>query len=1812
MINFKINIKQLSVFFMIVFCFFILPSFVSAASLYWVGADGANVNVASNWCTTVPTACAAANGCAGGGGNGTVPGTSDVATFKSTCTNGATINSTWSVSGFLMDTNYTGTITQSADLTTSGNYSQTNGVFTGGANNITVGGDFILSGGTFTAPNASGSFTVAGSFTKSNSPTFNANSGTVTFGGTLAADTSINASGVTFNIVVINRTNYKVTGPTLTIVSGTTIPLGNSPTVTLNNTYGGIGTYNLTNNGTITVGTGTWTANVSILTNNSIINANSASAWAMNGSFTNSGTVNITGVSLFNFSPYNGGIGSFTNSSGATFNSAPTPTFNVAGSFIVSNTSAVFPANASLNLNGGYAGDTSIDANGYAFVVPVTINRTMYKSSGRTLTIVSGTTIPLGNSPTVTLNNTYGGVGIYDLNNSGTITVGTGTWTVNVGGTFINNGTITANSASAWAMNGSFTNSGTMNITGVSSFNFNISSGATGSFTNSSGATFNSGVTPSFNVAGSFTVSSSSTVFPAVLSGITFNGTSGTQTLNAPNITSFGSLTKNYASTLALSQSITTTGVTFSSGIIGNPASSYTIFDSGNFSESSSGAFGGTNLTMELNGTSNQSVSKSGGTFSSLLRINRTGETAGTSANLTTTFATSGSSATTTVFAGTFNLNNQSFTSGGIFTIQNGGVLELFGSETPTAPVLNTGSTVTYNGSGSYPGLILGNSYSNLTFNGSGIWTLNAAIAVNKNFTIAQGTVDASTAGCAGASCAITVTGNWSNAGTFNAHTGTVTLNDGAGLGQKIFGSTTFYNLTKDISLTTADTLMFQNGKTQTIAASGTLTLKGSSTNLLTLRSCGSDGTQTDGTAWNLSVNPSATASVSYVNVKDSDAHTGQAISPTSSTTYSSDINWGAAPTVSSTTTNTAGTIVSITFSKAMNNPSAYYSEFSVNNGSSNAVTAAALHSGDSTTIDLTVTTPILNGQTVTASYSGSDITSTDTGVLASFSNHSVTNNGPTTISVTAILGVTQPIANATPVTTITAGTGYTGTVLWDHGNPSTFSPSTIYTATITINPTTGYTLQGVTENQFTIANATSATNSANSGVITAAFPITASSSKTITSFTFSTSTNTTINGTAIAVSVPYGTDITALVATFATTGSSVAIGLNPQVSGTTSNNFTSSQTYTVTAADGSTQNYSVTVVAALNSFNSITSFSFAGLSPAVNASINGNNITANVPYGTATTNLVATFATTGSSVTVGSNLQTSGSSANDFSNSFLTPVVYTVTAANNSTQSYSVTVTPLPSTTASAEGTYTFGTWSKSNVTASLSCADAGSGCLGISYCTDTSNLCTPAVSGTAYGTYSSPIPISTEGTSYIRYFSTDKNGNSETVQSQIINIDTKAPTTSNDFTSDKAWISVDPIITLVANDGNPSVSSGIAWTKYCEDTGSTDTPCDPSGGTDYKNTPVLIAPTSTSSTIYFRYASADNAGNIGQTITLTVMIDTTLQQTQVVVNSVDVSSSPKVSANITITNEGNFDYEYTYDWCIVSDASGVCDHSNESSKKIFAKQTINIPSLPLITESTPGTYYFKVIVYYNGITSYYDGWSSPASLSFTINNAMSVITPPASSGGEGYAYPNVNIPQGGFTISINSGAAATNNSIVTLTFNAGPDIKNMAISEDPNFTNAIMQAYASPFQYTISNGAGTKTIYAKFYNSYGLYSQPISGNIVFETASQQYIFTKTLNYGNNGSDILALQKILAQQGFLTAAPNGHYGPATLAAVKEFQKANNINAVGYVGPATSNALNNIATRVPRQTKQQLIQLIEQEILQLQIQIEKLSIVNLN
>jgi hypothetical protein len=162
-----------------------------------------------------------------------------------------------------------------------------------------------------------------------------------------------------------------------------------------------------------------------------------------------------------------------------------------------------------------------------------------------------------------------------------------------------------------------------------------------------------------------------------------------------------------------------------------------------------------------------------------------------------------------------------------------------------------------------------------------------------------------------------------------------------------------------------------------------------------------------------------------------------------------------------------------------------------------------------------------------------------------------------------------------------------------------------------------------------------------------------------------------------VALTVPFGTNVTALVPTITITGSSVS-----PLSGI-AHNFTTPQTYTVMAADASHQDYLVTVTMATNTAKSISTFVFHALSPAVIGTVNEgtHTVALTVPFGTNVTALVPTITITGSSV----------SPLSGIAHNFTTPQTYTVTAADASHQDYLVTVTMAAQTTYTL--TYTAGT---------------------------------------------------------------------------------------------------------------------------------------------------------------------------------------------------------------------------------------------------------------------------------------------------------------------------------------------------------------------------------------------------------------------------------------------------------------------------------------------------------------------------------------
>jgi len=188
------------------------------------------------------------------------------------------------------------------------------------------------------------------------------------------------------------------------------------------------------------------------------------------------------------------------------------------------------------------------------------------------------------------------------------------------------------------------------------------------------------------------------------------------------------------------------------------------------------------------------------------------------------------------------------------------------------------------------------------------------------------------------------------------------------------------------------------------------------------------------------------------------------------------------------------------------------------------------------------------------------------------------------------------------------------------------------------------------------------------------------SSAKSLLSFSFAKPAVTGVVGVDnVTLSVPNNTDVTKLVATFKSSPkSTVSINSVNQVSATTSNDFSDTLVYTVTAEDGSTKDYNVIVtVAPKKSAKDITSFSYTPTGATTTYGlIQDTMIYLNVPSGTDLTNMKVVFTSTGDTVKVNNVVQVSNTTANNFTDT----VNYVVIAEDGSTKTYHVVVALIKS----------------------------------------------------------------------------------------------------------------------------------------------------------------------------------------------------------------------------------------------------------------------------------------------------------------------------------------------------------------------------------------------------------------------------------------------------------------------------------------------------------------------------------------------------
>ncbi len=159
-------------------------------------------------------------------------------------------------------------------------------------------------------------------------------------------------------------------------------------------------------------------------------------------------------------------------------------------------------------------------------------------------------------------------------------------------------------------------------------------------------------------------------------------------------------------------------------------------------------------------------------------------------------------------------------------------------------------------------------------------------------------------------------------------------------------------------------------------------------------------------------------------------------------------------------------------------------------------------------------------------------------------------------------------------------------------------------------------------------------------------------------------------NTNEISVHWPYGTARNALGASFTTTAALVTVGGVKQISGETLNDYSDPAkpvVFTLYAGDGSSTQYTVKIT--IYSDDLLNSFGFNQLASPGFIDQTSQTVSVFVPQNTALTGLAASFTTTDATVYVGSIVQESGVSTNDFNK----PVDYKIVAADGSYRIYRV-----------------------------------------------------------------------------------------------------------------------------------------------------------------------------------------------------------------------------------------------------------------------------------------------------------------------------------------------------------------------------------------------------------------------------------------------------------------------------------------------------------------------------------------------------------
>ncbi len=163
---------------------------------------------------------------------------------------------------------------------------------------------------------------------------------------------------------------------------------------------------------------------------------------------------------------------------------------------------------------------------------------------------------------------------------------------------------------------------------------------------------------------------------------------------------------------------------------------------------------------------------------------------------------------------------------------------------------------------------------------------------------------------------------------------------------------------------------------------------------------------------------------------------------------------------------------------------------------------------------------------------------------------------------------------------------------------------------------------------------------------------------------------------------------------------------------------------------------------------------------------------------------------------------------------------------------------------------------------------------------------------------------------------------------------------------------------------------------------------------------------------------------------------------------------------------------------------------------------------------------------------------------------------------GGGGGAAPRADLS---LHLIINDDAENTGARAVTLNLEGGKDATGMAISNTPDFADTTVIPYQSSLPWTLSEGAGVKTVYVKFFRPNSNNNSPVlSDSITLNAAPQEVLGEKITDLdgllaetrrGQRSEKVKMLQDALKKAGFFPAGfpSTGFWGPVTDASVKKY-----------------------------------------------------------